>query len=108
MGQDGGGLPSWLVQGKGELEGVPGPEDVRDRLLVRAGDKNRRVISNVANIRVAPLKLKNIQNNVCINLNCYFGTYLFIIFNFNQYKIQCYRSDVKGPKILFYFAWLLI
>lgn len=65
MGQDGGGLPSWLVQGKGELEGVPGPEDVRDRLLVRAGDKNRRMISNVANIRVAPLKLKNVQNNVC-------------------------------------------
>lgn len=69
MGQDGGGLPSWLVQslpGMGELEGIPGPEDVRDRLLVRAGDKSRRLISDVAYIRVAPLKWKNVRNNVCI------------------------------------------
>ncbi|VVC32541.1 Hypothetical protein CINCED_3A011068 [Cinara cedri] len=67
VGQDGGGLPSWLVQslpGIGELEGIPGPEDVRDRLLVRAGDKSRRLpISNVAYIRVAPLKWKNVRNN---------------------------------------------
>lgn len=69
MGQDGGGLPSWLVQGEGELEGIPGPEDVRDRLLIRAGDKSRRMVSDVAYIRVAPLKWKNVRNNVCINFN---------------------------------------
>ncbi|XP_026809474.1 dystroglycan [Rhopalosiphum maidis] len=63
VGQDGGGLPSWLVQGKGELEGIPGPEDVRDHLLVRAGDKSRRIVSDVASIRVAPLKWKNVRNN---------------------------------------------
>lgn len=66
MGQDGGGLPSWLVQNKDELEGIPGPEDVRDRLLVRAGDKNRLTVSNVAYMRVAPLKWKNVRNNVSI------------------------------------------
>lgn len=66
MGQDGGGLPSWLVQGEGELEGIPGPEDVRDRLLVRAGDKERRIVTDVAYIRVTPLKWKNVQNYVCI------------------------------------------
>ncbi|KAE9531612.1 hypothetical protein AGLY_010818 [Aphis glycines] len=63
LGQDGGGLPSWLVQGKGELEGIPGPEDVRDHLLVRAGDKSRRIVSDVASIRIAPLKWKNVRNN---------------------------------------------
>ncbi|XP_050422099.1 dystroglycan 1 [Adelges cooleyi] len=64
LGQDGGGLPSWLVKGEnGELEGIPGPEDVRDGLLVRAGDKGRRMISDVAYIRVAPLKWKNVRNN---------------------------------------------
>jgi len=68
LGQDGGGLPSWLVQGKGELEGIPGPEDVRDHLLVRAGDKSRRIVSDVASIRVAPLKWKNVRNNVSMIL----------------------------------------
>ncbi|XP_050539992.1 dystroglycan 1 [Daktulosphaira vitifoliae] len=64
LGQDGGGLPSWLVQSKdGELEGIPGPEDVRDGLLVRAGDKSRKSISDVAYIRVTPLKWKNVRNN---------------------------------------------
>lgn len=52
----------------GELEGIPGPEDVRDGLLVRAGDKSRKLISDVAYIRVTPLKWKNVRNNVSSNI----------------------------------------
>jgi len=66
LGQDGGGLPSWLVPNGVELEGIPGPEDVRGHLLVRAGDITHRMVSDVAYIRVAPLKWKNVRNNVCI------------------------------------------
>jgi hypothetical protein len=78
LGQDGGGLPSWLVQVEGELQGIPGPEDVRDRLLVRAGDKSRRMVSDVAYIRVAPLKWKNVRNNVCLNYSGFLIVMLII------------------------------